>query len=171
MKLDKRIKKLSDIITCFSEDKYRARDYVGQMGYFSDDLMEFNDLESCIYGELASFNLDEDYPFKCNTDVIDHAYFIPESILKPKPKKKVEYRPYIIAEFCHQFPIGSVVTLRRKAYKELIYNVMFTGYRADDTGVTVLLGNAGYDLENLFNDYEWTESIVSEKFKPFGVEK
>lgn len=170
MKLDKRIKKLSDIITCFNEDRPRAKNYEGQVGYFSDDMMEFNDLESCVYGELKVID-DDNYPFNCNADGIDHAFFIPESILKPKPKKKVEYRSYIIAEFCHQFPIGSVITFRRKAYKELIHNVMFTGYRVDDTGVIVLLGNAGHALENLFNEYEWSESIVSKKFKPFGVEK
>lgn len=171
MKLDKRIKKLSDIITCFDEDRPKAKNYEGQMGYFSDDMMEFNDLESCVYGELKIVD-DANYPFNCfNGDSIDHAFFIPESSLKPKPKKKVKYRPYIIAEFCHQFPIGLVITFRRKAYPELIHNVMFTGYRVDDTGVIVLLGNAGYALENLFDEYEWAESINSDKFKPFGVEK
>lgn len=171
MELDKRIKALTDIITCFDGDKDRAKQYIGQMGYFADDMMEFNRLSACTYGKLIDSGIDDNYPFKCGEHDIDHAFFIPESVLKPKPKKKVEYRPYIIAEFCHQFPIGSVITFRRKAYKELIHNVMFTGYRVDDTGIIVLLGNAGYDLENLFNDYEWTESIVSEKFKPFGVEK
>lgn len=170
MKLDKRIKKLSDIITCYDEDRPKAKNYVGQMGYFSDDMMEFNDLDSCVYGELKITD-DDNYPFNCNGDTIDHAFFIPESVLKPKPKNEKEYRPYTIEEFCHQFPIGLTITFRRKAYKELIHNVMFTGYRIDNTGVIVLLGNAGHDLENLFKEYEWTESIDLGKFKPFGVEK
>ena len=170
MKLDKRIKKLSDIITCFDEDKPKAKNYEGQMGYFSDDMMEFNDLESCVYGELKVID-DVNYPFNCSTDTIDHAFFIPESVLKPKPKNEKVYRPYTIDEFCHQFPIGLTITYRRKAYKELIHNVMFVGYRVDATGVIVLLGNAGHALENLFKEYEWAESINSDKFKPFGVEE
>ena len=170
MKLDKRIKKLSDIITCYDEDRPRAKNYEGQMGYFSDDLMEFNDLESCVYGELKLSD-DVNYPFNCNEDTIDHAFFIPESSLKPKPKNEKVYIPYTIEEFCHQFPIGLVITFRRKAYPELVHNLMFVGYRVDATGVIVLLGNAGHALENLFKEYEWTESINSDKFKPFGVEK
>ena len=170
MKLDKRIKKLSDIITCYDEDRPRAKNYEGQMGYFSDDLMEFNDLESCVYGELKLSD-DVNYPFNCNEDTIDHAFFIPESSLKPKPKNEKVYRPYTIEEFCQQFPIGLVITFRRKAYPELVHNLMFVGYRVDATGVIVLLGNAGHALENLFKEYEWTESINSDKFKPFGVEK
>ena len=170
MKLDKRIKKLSDIITCYDEDRPRAKNYEGQMGYFSDDLMEFNDLESCVYGELKLSD-DVNYPFNCNEDTIDHAFFIPESSLKPKPKNEKVYRPYTIGEFCHQFPIGLVITFRRKAYPELVHNLMFVGYRVDATGVIVLLGNAGHALENLFKEYEWTESINSDKFKPFGVEE
>lgn len=171
MKLDKRIKKLSDIITCFDEDRDKAKQYEGQVGYFSDDMMEFSDLESCVYGELSIVD-DDNYPFNCNNgDSIDHAFFIPEALLKPKPKKKKKYRPYTIAEFCHQFSIGSIVTFRRKAYPVLIHNLMFVGYRIDDTGVIVLLGNEGHCLENLFDEYEWAESIDSNKFKVFGVEE
>lgn len=171
IELDKRIKTLASIITCFAEDKDRAGACVGQMGYFSDDMMEFGDLENCIYGKLEDYDIDDNYPFRCSTDGIDHAFFMPGSALNPEPKKKGIHRPYTIAEFCHQFPIGKSVIFRRKEYKELIHNVLFTGYREDDEGLILLLGNAGYSLEELFEEYEWTESVDSNEFKPFGVEE
>ena len=44
MELDKRIKSLSDILTCF--DIEDAKQYIGQEGYFSDTLCGFCDLSS-----------------------------------------------------------------------------------------------------------------------------
>ena len=51
MELDKRIKVLSDILTCF--DVERAREFLGEKGYFGD-LYCFTDLQrECPYGTLA----------------------------------------------------------------------------------------------------------------------
>lgn len=108
MKLDPRIKSLSDIITCFDDEK--ARQFIGQNGYFSDDMMEFNDLNSCVYGELEDYSIGDDYPFRCK-DGIDHAFFIPENKLKPKKKK---YRPYTLMEFTEKFTMGQPIKYRRK---------------------------------------------------------
>ncbi len=170
IELDKRIKTLASIITCFDEDKDRARECVGQMGYFSDDMMEFSDLENCIYGKLEDYSINEDYPFRCSSDGIDHAFFIPGSALNLKPKEK-KLRPHTIAEFCHQFPIGTTITFRAKDYKELVHTVMFIGYRVNDEGLTLLLGNAGFSLEELFEEHEWAKSADSNDFQPFGVEE
>ena len=46
---------------------------------------------------------------------------------------------------------------------------MFIGYREDDMGLIVLLGNAGYSLEELFEEYEYQNTLG--KWVPFGVEK
>ena len=58
---------------------------------------------------------------------------------------------------------------RRKAYTELIHNVMFIGYREDNVDLILLLGNDGYSLEELFNEYEYQNTLG--KWVPFGVEE
>ena len=45
MKLDKRIKALSDILTCFDIEK--AKQFIGQKGYFANDLYCFSVVETC----------------------------------------------------------------------------------------------------------------------------
>ena len=88
MKLDKRIESVSDIITCFDCDMYRAKYYVGQKGYFANVMLEFNNLKICAYGELENYDIDEVCPFRCKTDGTDYGFFIPEDTLKPKEETK-----------------------------------------------------------------------------------
>lgn len=167
MKLDPRIILLTDIITCFDEDRPRAKNYVGQMGYFSDDMMEFNNLESCIYGELNIID-DDKYPFNCNNgDGIDHAFFIPESVLKPKPKKKVEYRPFAnTKEFFIKtnFEEGDVIRIRSKPHNTEYYT-MLVGW----TDKELMLGSLRIAfLTELFEKFELWDG--EDKFIPFGME-
>lgn len=172
MKLDPRIKSLSDIITCFDEDIPRAKNYVGQIGYFSDDLMEFDDLESCTYGKLEDCSIYYHYPFRCSTDDIDHAFFIPESVLKPKPKEK-NYRPFTLMEFEDKFTVGRPIKFREKGREGCERYLILNGYmheqREGQTFTYIYIGISGYTLDELFNAYEWQEHYT-EDFKPFGVE-
>ena len=166
MELDKRIEKLSDILTCF--DVQKAGQFLGQDGYFSDCFDHYRCLANRKYGILTEIK-DSDCPFKEGNNEY-YRFFIPKLVLKPKSKK---YRPYSITEFCLQFTIGKPITLRRKGNKAITHYIMFVGYdymREDSAGSKILLGNTGYSLKELFEEYEWqvTDSI---EFKPFGVEE
>ena len=58
MKLDPRIKALSDILTCF--DIEEAKQYIGQKGYFTDDLYRFSDVLSCYHDTLTNVKNNDD---------------------------------------------------------------------------------------------------------------
>lgn len=179
MELDPRIILLTDIITCFDEDQNRARQCIGKMGYFSDDMMEFNDLNSCVYGELTDYGIYDHYPFRCSTDNIDHAFFIPESVLKPKPKKKVEYRPYTLNEFLDKYRVCTNIRIRQKD-KKCQYFGKLTGYsfptdpstgeQRQDDNVIVCIGGYNFKLIELFRDYEQYVDMEEDKWVPCGVE-
>mgnify|MGYP007119891022 CR=1 FL=1 len=84
MELDKRIKSLSDILTCFDVEK--AKQFIGQNGYFGD-LYCFTDLQrECPYGTLADVFGDSDDVFRRREDNIYYSCFVPECSLKPKEK-------------------------------------------------------------------------------------
>lgn len=87
MNLDKRIKSLSDILTCF--DIKNAEQFIGQEGYFSDCI----DLYRCVanrkYGILTEIK-DSDCPFQ-EGDNEFWRFFIPESKLKPvEPVEEID---------------------------------------------------------------------------------
>lgn len=87
MNLDKRIKSLSDILTCF--DVQKASQFLGQEGYFSDGLEYYRCLASKKYGVLTEIK-DSDCPFKEGNNEY-WRFFIPESRLKPvEPVEKVD---------------------------------------------------------------------------------
>lgn len=82
MNLDKRIKKLSDILTCF--DIEEASQFLGQKGYFVDCLASYRNLDNKPYGTLAEIK-DSDCPFKMGNN--DYwRFFIPECRLEPVEK-------------------------------------------------------------------------------------
>lgn len=169
MKLDPRIEKLSDIITCFDEDKDRAKNYAGQTGYFSDDLMEFNDLESCIYGELKIID-DDNYPFNCNGDAIDHALFIPESVLKPKPKKKSKYIPFKTIDDLRDYKIhiGDVIQIRPKDTQDIQYSTIVTNIAFEHNTeelIDIALGVYTYSFATLCDHYLF---LLDNEWVPFG---
>ena len=70
MKLDSRIKSLSDILTCF--DIERAKEFLGEKGYFASDLYCFTDLRRVCppYGTLANVFDDPDDTFQRKEDSI-----------------------------------------------------------------------------------------------------
>jgi hypothetical protein len=82
MKLDKRIKSFSDILTCF--DIENAGQFLGQKGYFSDCLASFQNLANRTYGTLTEIK-DSDCPFKMNGNEY-WCFFIPECRLESVEK-------------------------------------------------------------------------------------
>lgn len=93
MELDKRIKSLSDILTCFDIEK--AKQYVDQKGYFAGKLYCFRDIQHCDYGTLSDVCDDQAEAFHMKEYDIHYSYFIPERFLKPTEKK---YRPLTLDE-------------------------------------------------------------------------
>ena len=169
MELDKRIKALSDILTCF--DVERAREFLGEKGYFGD-LYCFTDLQrECPYGTLADVFGDSDDVFRRREDNIYYSCFVPECSLKPKEK---QYRPYTFMEFTDKFTVGQPIKFRQKGAEGYERYLILNGYRHeqhnDQTITFIYIGSYPYTLGQLFNDYEW-QGHYTEDFKPFGIEE
>lgn len=169
MELDKRIKSLSDILTCFDIEK--AKQFIGQNGYFAGDLYCFTDLQSCTYGTLTDACDDQAGPFHMREDNAYHQHFIPERSLK---RAEGKYRPYTFMEFTDKFTVGQPIKFRQKGAEGYERYLILNGYQHEQhegrTVTYIYIGSQGYTLDALFNDYEWQEHYA-EDFEPFGVEE
>ena len=166
MKLDPRIKSLSDILSCF--DIERAKQFIGQKGYFTDDLYRFSDVLSCYHDTLTNVKDNDDDNYIFNDD--DNHYwdlFIPESRLLIEKKK---YRPFDSKTFEQHFDIGSVIEFRKKDEKNLIYKETIESTSRDYNlnEFYVEIGEYTYTLSDLFEDFELFENG---EWKPFGVKE
>lgn len=171
MKLDPRIKSLSDVLTCFDTEK--AKQFIGENGYFADSIDCYQCLSNRVYGTLTRFEEGE-YPFKEGKIKEGKGgnwrYFIPEKDLLPKPKR---YRPYTLMEFNEKFTTGQPIKFRPKGEVGWERYLILSGYVHEPSGnqtfTYIYIGISGYTLDELFNAYEWQEHYT-EDFKPFGVE-
>ena len=160
MNLDSRIKSKSDILSCFDIEK--AKEFVGQKGYFANDLYCFSVVETCYYDTLTEVFKDGTSPFK-DDDGCYWNLFIPESFLKPKPKEK-KYRPFKnTKEFFIKtnFEAGDIIHIRSK--NKIEYWLMLVGW----TNTGLKLGTEDFTFDNLFENFELWDG--EEKFIPFGV--
>lgn len=169
MKLDPRIKSMSDILTCF--DIEQANNFLGEKGYFAEALANFNYLDIRKYGTLTDVRND-DYPFREGNDEY-WSLFIPESRLKTKEKK---FRPFTIEEFRQKFTIGQSIKYRHKENIVLENETLFVGFEFlpgnDYHGgaiTRVLIGHFCYGLDELFAKCEYKD--VQGKWVPFGIEE
>ena len=166
MKLDSKIKSLSDILTCF--DNETAKSFIGQKGYFTNDLYRFSDVLSCYHDTLTNVKDNDDDNYIFNDD--DNHYwdlFIPESRLLIEKKK---YRPFDSKTFEQHFDIGSVIEFRKKDEKNRIYKETIESTSRDYNlnEFYVEIGEYTYTLSDLFEDFELFENG---EWKPFGVEE
>ena len=179
MKLDPRIILQTDILTPFDEE--RAEQFIGQKGFFANDIQCFENLYGCRYGVLVNAFADDSNdhyynPYQHQDEDLFYPYFIPESSLKPEEKKPDEkkYRPYTPEEFCDKFQVGQPVKFRKKDDGESEQDLILHGlwYERRD-GKTIAYGRLGshlYALDELFNDFEW-RALFKKDFEPFGVEE
>lgn len=178
MKLDPRIKSQSDILTPFDEE--RAKAFIGQKGYFANDIQCFENLYGCVYGVLVNAfadNRNGHYynPYENQDEDLSYPYFIPESSLKPEEKEPDEkkYRPYTLEEFCATFCAGQKINVREKrgpkSEQRLIVQGVWFGPSRGKTIAYIRIESSEYTLEELFNDYEWRR-YYQKDFVPFGVE-
>lgn len=162
MKLDARIKSISDILTCF--DIEESKQYIGQKGYFSNDIEHYRCLDSTKYGILTEIR-DSHYQFK--EDNNSWRFFIPESRLL-KDKKK-EFRPYTLREFLVKFPLLTTITMRKNGDNDCIITSTFIGYRTRLICIDVCLGVEWISLGTLADEYEYKNTLGN--WLPFGVEE
>ena len=164
MKLDPRIKSLSDILTPF--DTERAERFERKKGFFANSIDCFRAGEPyCKYGTLLDVfdTPDQADPFQRREDGDLYSFFLPESSLKPEEKKK--WRPFTLAEFRAKFPLLSPVTFRRKGDRDP-NTFCFIGYMASGA---VILGSNWYSLNDLFETSELKDE--NGNWTPFGVEE
>lgn len=161
--LDKRIKDLSDIQ---SYAKYDDK-YVGETGFFSDDMYGFRNLDGCKKSVLA--HIDDTGGTDLIFDDGDENYyrfFLPESLLK-----QIEYRPLTKDEFMRMFHngvFGLGITMK-SVVTENEYYMQFTGCFTSELDIVyVCLGSLHFSLENLFKDFQWKDSDGN--WRVFGIE-
>lgn len=168
-KFDARIKDLSDIQSLKQYDDK----YVGKLGYFTDSLCHFKDLDiECTKDVLTNIyggGEAGDYIFECSDGT--YRFFLPEELLK-EPEKK--YKVFSLEKFLEIFKVGDLIIYRENGFTE-IHHKMFTGYtvcaggRYDIPGVgRVTLGKNTYGLGYLFTTYEL---FLNGKWQPFGIEE
>lgn len=166
MKLDPKIKANAIIGHCFNTGEMTK--YIGQECYFSDNLQTFGILSNSIKRVLTNVDPDREYPYDTRSNDNDgflcYSFCLPAEFVEEKPKEK-QYRPYTLEEFCD---MGfEFVVFRDKDDPSLEFHVRYNGYRKCDN--TVILGNLGYTLNDLFEDYEYLDNDGN--WKPFGVEE
>lgn len=176
MELDKRIIEGKKPLDCFdTENSEVLKPFLQKEGYFSNNLRNFLNLNSCKKGCLVNVFAKNFDCFVCFADDSNSSYkfFIPEAWVKPEePEKK--YRPYSLEEFLAIFSMGNRIGFKGKGCCDEVKVAMFTGYmtdvdRTDDKtpgACEVMLGIFHYSLLSLFEDFEL---FYNGKWQPFGV--
>lgn len=174
MKLDPRIKSLSDILTGRVTDIERGKQFIGGAGYFANELTDFRNLENCLHGVLVGSDAylgDYPYTWHLGGRYENFAFFIPAGSLEPIKGKK--YRPYTPEEFCDKFQIGQPIKFRNKGDEGSAQYGDLQGlwYKQRDGKMIAyaIIESSGYALDELFNDFEW-RGLFKKDFEPFGVE-
>ena len=152
MKLDNRLSRLP--YTCFEKDD--CEKFVGQMGYFTNSIENYSDLENCYHKRLESI-LSDVYndPFNA-TDNITYRFFFPDDLLK-EPVKQL--RPF---ETVEELPFGALGSLymRHKSEPERVYLTSIQGFSKERSMI------------DLMNEWEWKffhKSDLENEWQPFGV--
>ena len=162
-KFDKRIDKdLIDVYTIFNRF---SSDLIGTTVYASNVLKNFQNLENCKKGIVDHI---DNHGFAVtleNGETFFFYFVIPAFSVKVEEKV---FRPCTLDDF--GLHIGDLIRFRRKDDHNFEICTMYMGYRKNNGGVKVLLGNNYYSLEDLFEDYEWYDSD-SHTWEIFGVEE
>lgn len=148
-----------------------GKQHIGKRGYFTDDIFNFSNLDSCCTGMLASVESDNRHPYYCaisDEGIIikgNFSFFLSAEFVEEKPKEK-QYRPYTIEEFCNEG--FEIVVFREKGNPSTEYHVRYNGYKKYDNVYKVILGNMSYTLSDLFEDFE---RFYNGRWFPFGVKE
>ena len=167
MKLDKRIKALTDIqsVTNGCHDW----EFMTKKGYFANNIFDFQDLSKCEYGEYVDYR-EHDKCFHCEVILPDGTadynwfyYFLPEDRLLPEVKPEKKYREYKdLDEFFDvtNLEIGDLIKLKFPGNN--VAELLIVG--SCDNGL--FIGIHKYTFKQLF---EMVEISISGEWQPFGM--
>lgn len=164
-------------------DTETAAHFIGKECYFSDDLDNFDYLDEFKDKLLVEGDYSNMYKGKLlGIFANDNAFIVDENDIGSRfdyclpaewvqERKKPKYRPYTLEEFKQRFHVGWVIKFRGK-HSSTDYLLVFNGYVEYHDGAepVISLGNHGYPLKELFEDYEWINPGEAE-YHPFGVEE
>lgn len=165
MNLDKRIEKLSDILTC--TDIEEAKQFIGQKGYYADNIDLFDNLDERLYGVLEVVT-NNDMPFRSHGGVSYWRYFIPECRLKPKETKYVQFQTTHDLDGT-QLYLGCIIDFVNTKFLDVVHRAIINEITYDDNTkelIDITLGSTTYSFESLFNDYQLLGH--EGKWIPFG---
>lgn len=162
MNIDDRIPDRKYIFDCFSADK--AKEYVGENCYMTDDFPLFEDLD---FIQVYKLDAIDNNSFYNETEDRNFEYCLPVRFVKPVEKK---YRPFTdTKEFFIKTNLeqGNVLYVRSKTYNPYEYHIMLVGW----TDEGLMLGNfSEMTFDELLDKFElWDEE--GGNFIPFGVEE
>ena len=168
MKYDPRIKNEHCIRDPFNVET--AKQYIGKIGYFTDDIFNFSNLDNCCAGMLVSVEADNRHPYYCGISdegVIikgNFSFFLSAAFVKEEKK----YRPFAdTKEFFIKtnFEAGDLIHIRSKPHN-YEYHLMLVGW----TDEGLMLGNfSEMTFDELLDKFELWDG--EDNFIPFGVEK
>lgn len=177
-KLDPRINKRFGPLTCFQTDE--AKQFVGQRGYFTNNISAFENLDTPFLRILAQVDGDVNN-YRCFYDAegLSWEFFLPEAWVSDKSGEK--FRAFSLKEFTERHIIGEVVIFRKKG-EVTEYHWQYSGFETHPDLVETMPGNGViflgpkcFRLSALFNDYEilvWNAENPDEKvWQPFGVKE
>ena len=175
MKYDPRIKNEHCIRDPFNVET--AKQYIGKRGYFTDDIFNFSNLDSCCDGMLVSVESDNSHPYYCaisDEGVIikgNFSFFLSAEFVEEKPKEKLIPFRYLNELTDAGIEVGKVISIRNKNDDIVVAKVLVTeiNYNHEDMEViNITLGATGYEFPTLFNSYLLQ---VDGEWVPFGVEE
>lgn len=169
MKLDKRIKALTDIQSV--TDGCHDWEFMTKKGYFAESITEFENLKKCVYAEYIGYREHERcfhyWDEKDGKDYTHYArYFIPEDSLLPVEKPEKKYRAYTLKEFIDDVNLGEPWIKMRPVGTNKECKFLYTGYSKTVAGEYICLGCFQFDFISLFTDYE---ICINGEWQPFGV--
>lgn len=175
-KLDPRINKRFGPLTCFQTDEAKA--FLGQYGYFTDNLSAFEDVDRIQYSKLV--RVVESGSCFYDAEGLKWAFFLPEAWVATE-NSGGKFRAYSLKEFTERHIIGEVVIFRKKG-EVTECHWQYSGFETHPDLVETMPGNGViflgpkcFRLSALFDDYEmlvWdTENPDEKVWQPFGVKE
>lgn len=174
MELDKRILPGKRPLTCF--DTEEAKKFIGDKGYFNNNLSRFCYLKNCTPAYLR--NIFDRYESCFTASRIDwpntdYKYFLPAEWLKPE-EPEIKWRPFTLDDFVKRFDleVGTrAFLLRSKRTPENQKRLLLTGIIQDKDPALCGIGLGPYffKFSELFLFHE--VKIGEKDWQPFGVEE
>ena len=168
MKLDKRILEGKTYLDCY--DTEIAKKFIGKECYLSDGVASFANVDNLNRAVLTEIDDEYYHPYKLENTRWKYAspFILPCEWVKEE-KKEPKYRPYTKNEFLAMFEWGKPINIRHKddginVFIETLSSVKIDNYMDD---VYVRLYERAFDLEELFNEFEWQKS--NGEWQPFGI--